>query len=309
MYGFASPCGLETGLMRFGGVGLGNLLFSWARCSVFCKASGATQLYTTWPQFKPGSWIRWESDKRHYRGLFRPLPDELHGAAKLRLLYTLPRVSENEWDAKTKEPQQVVVHRGLRNYFLDIPAHEYIWLKERFFSALRDRQVFEGKTKPHIGVHIRMGDKPAYGSQTGSTTNMQLPISWYAHVIQSISAELNWTGEIGVCSDASEDQLRPVLQLRNVRLVRGRTAIEDLMYLAKSSLLVGSFSTFSQWAAYLSGRASIWHPEYDRKGGLGNGSFEMLMSQDLPPNRIAWKRCMELAFDLPACAGSSLSSL
>jgi hypothetical protein len=294
LYGFASASGIETGIVRLGGMGLGNLLFSWARCAVFCKNNGATQIYTTWAQIKKHCWTHWEPDKRLYADVFHPLPGEIHGVRKLRLLYSLPKVEENDWNPAAPGSQRIVVFRDLRNYFLDIPAQEYEWVKKRFAVALNNQKLLQVKSKPHIGVHIRMGDKPAYNSKEASATNMQLPLSWYIHVIESIAAERIWDGEIGICSDADEDQLRPVLQLPNVRLVKGKNALEDLNYLAQSQLLIGSFSTFSQWAAYFSGGPSIWHPDYDRKGGLGNGSFEMTMSQDRPADRAEWKECMEL---------------
>jgi hypothetical protein len=298
IYGFASPIGIETGLVRLGGLGLGNLLFSWARSSLFCKAMGADQIYTTWPQIKRRSWTHWEKDRRHYCGLFRPLPGEISGLDKLRLLYSVPQVREEKWNPRTNNSsRQIVVFRGVQNHFQDIPSKEYPWLKERFFSALKDQSLVQTKTEPHIGVHVRLGDHPKYDPNVTSTLNMQLPISWYTNVLERILADSSWRGEIGVCSDATEHELAPLLRMPNVRLVRGRTAQDDLIYLSKSLLMVGSLSTFSQWAAYLSGRPSIWHSGFNRKGGLCNGSFEMIVNQDAQPDREQWNQCMSLAFD------------
>ena len=293
-YGFASPVGIDTGIIRLGGAGLANLLFSWARCAVFCKANGAVQIYTTWPQIKRRCWTHWEPDKRHYCGLFRPLPDEVSGNAKMRLLYSLPRVEEADCEATSLTVGRIVVFRGLGRYFLDIPKKEHAWVRERFSSMLKNKQLLREKREPHIGIHIRLGDKATYQSRTANPIDMQLPpMSWYTHVINSISSELNWTGEVGVCSDGSDADLRPVLEIPGVRLVRGRTALDDFMYLAESDLLVGSSSTFSQWAAYISDGPSIWYPRFDRKGGLGNGSVEMTISEDHPPDRAEWRRCMD----------------
>lgn len=293
LYGFASPAGLDTGLVRFGGIGLGNLLFSWARCAVFCKRMGATQIYTTWPQVKPGSWIRWESDKRHYGGMFRPLSDEVCGLNKLLALSKLQAIDERHWKTASQETDQVVVFRGLARYFLDISAaDEYGWLRKRFFEMIRDQGLAQREWAPHIGVHIRRGDMPGFESRSERTGNMQLPLAWYRDVIERLSAETGRSLEIGVCSDGTEQELAELFKLPHVRFVKGRNSLEDFLYLANSRLLVGSCSTFSQWAAYLSGRPSIWHPVFERSGGLGNGSMELEVGENKAPDRVLWQEML-----------------
>jgi hypothetical protein len=297
LYAYASPHGIDTYLFRLGGVGVGNLLFPWARCAIYCRHGGATQIYTTWPQIKPGAWLRMEQDKRHYFHVFRPLPDEIRGARKLQLLHTTKRVNENcPWSEYPDSPR-TVFFRGLGNYFLDLQLSDRAWLRERFLAMISDRRLVERTSDPHIGVHIRRGDMPPYQADIQNTGTMRLPLSWYAHVIRRVCTQSGWTGEIGVCSDGTETELAEILRLPNVRLVRGKTALHDLMYLAASHLIIGSVSTFSQWAAYFSGSPSIWHPSFDRNGGLGGASTEVVMSESRPPDPATWQKCMNQAFN------------
>lgn len=286
LYGFAVGAGLETGVLRLGGVGLANLLFSWARCSVFCKKTGAVQVFTTWPQFKPKSWTRWESDKRHYCGMFRPLAEEIHGLKKLLTLMSVPWIAEDDWNG-SQEHSALVVFRGLRGYFRNIWGEEG-WIREHFLRSVKGGppSTVAHPQSPYIAVHVRLGDHPLYDPTVARTGNMKLPLSWYERAIEFAVSELGWQGDVAVCSDATREELRPILQLPRVRLFRGGSAIEDLIFLSRGVVLIGSASTFSQWAAYLGGRPSIWHPQFERNGGLGPSFHELVLGEHETPAMI-----------------------
>ncbi len=99
-------------------------------------------------------------------------------------------------------------------------------------------------------------------------------------------SELSWQGDITVCSDATQEELRPILRLLRVRLFRGNSPMEDLPFLARGIMLIGSASTFSQWATNFGARPSIWHPQFERNGGLGPSFQNLVLGEHERPARI-----------------------
>jgi hypothetical protein len=62
---------------------------------------------------------------------------------------------------------------------------------------------------------------------------------------------------IYIFSDGKIDELKPVLDL-GAELYSSGSDVLDLLKMASASLLVGSNSTFSRWAAFLGDMPSIW---------------------------------------------------
>ena len=69
-YTFVSLGRFESIGLRFGGAGLGNILFPWARALVYTKKYNLTRIKTTWFNLKIGPFLRLERDKRVYSDLF-----------------------------------------------------------------------------------------------------------------------------------------------------------------------------------------------------------------------------------------------
>jgi hypothetical protein len=63
-----------------------------------------------------------------------------------------------------------------------------------------------------------------------------------------------------VTSDGGPDELRPLLDLDNVRQVATGSAIGDLLVLSRAVLLLASGSSFSAWASYLGRMPTLSHP-------------------------------------------------
>jgi hypothetical protein len=64
-----------------------------------------------------------------------------------------------------------------------------------------------------------------------------------------------------VVSDGTPGDLRQLLAIDGVSLVRPGCAISDLLTLAKARVLIGSGgSSFSAWASFLGGMPTISHP-------------------------------------------------
>ncbi len=279
LYAFATPNGIETGLFRLGGSGLANLLFSWARCVTFSRHTGAQKVFTTWPQLKRLAWLRGDEDKRTYAKLFRPLDDEVHGSRKLFLLASLSKISEER--SAHARPGQIVTFRGLRNYFIDFSS-ESRFLRKRLIESAAEPQLRKrvtGPNTPLFAVHVRMGDARPFSQTVASAGNMKLPLQWYVAIVKHLRRVMGESISFAVSSDGNVNDLAPLLSLPDVRLFARGDALSDLLRLGDAVALIGSCSTFSQWGAFLGQIPSIWHPRFDRNGGLG-GPVEIVSSED-----------------------------
>jgi hypothetical protein len=131
--------------------------------------------------------------------------------------------------------------------------------------------------EPFIGVHIRMGDfielKDLNELRTADALNYRLPLSWYIESIMQLRRQIGTNIAIKVFSDASTEELTSILSLGNVQLIRGNSAITDILLLSRSFVIIASGSTFSMWAAFLGQVPSVWFTGF-RRGNLILGDKE-----------------------------------
>jgi hypothetical protein len=86
--------------------------------------------------------------------------------------------------------------------------------------------------------------------------NLRIPLSWYVNMISAVRRRYP-EKIVYVFSDGAAEQLRPVLEL-GCELYRSGSDMTDLLAMAGASLLIGSNSTYSRWAAFLGDMPSIW---------------------------------------------------
>lgn len=247
----------DLGIFRFGGSGLGNLLFPWARSEIAARNNKMALIAPTWPSLKIGPLLRRERDRRTYTGLFQATPDSLTGIRKCLKLLTLQRVSEESLrDVIAMVPQHdaLVEFEGLRSYFGDILG-EQDYLRERLFLITRPKYVdcSEYILGCSICVHIRLGDFKIGHQMTA--------LHWFARGIHAIRHALNNDVAVFIFSDGSETELAPLLDLGNVRILRLGSSIADLIALSNGGVMIGSAgSTFSLWASYLGQMPTLLPP-------------------------------------------------
>ena len=250
---FFSPW--DFGAFRFLGPGLGNLLFPWARFVVCSEKYGLTQLAPTWPQFKLGPFLRGESDKRLYGGLFSETSKQIKGSRKLLLMYTLQRIPESRIAILTNrniEKDVLIVFKGLGNYFADLEGHKDLIRKE-LFHIIHDRHK-EGLRydfRNSISVHVRLADFKVSNSTT--------PITWFCAIIRKLIDKMNKCMSINIFSDGSDSELSELLSMPNARRMAFGSSISDMLALSSAQVLVGSgSSSFNAWGAYLGDTPLIW---------------------------------------------------
>jgi len=261
---------LDLGLFRFGGSGLANALYTWAKSLVLARNHGGANIFPTWPQVKIGPVLRREPDLRHYIGLFRPAPGDIAGVQKLALLAAAPRevLSRVGDDLAPGRRLHVVSDAAFADHFAELLTERDFLKDELGRRSVRPRP---SAAPAFIGIHIRFGDftLPKSGELTGAV-NHRLPLEWYAGRLALIRQAIGHEAPAVVFSDASAAELGPILAQPGVTLQQGGTALDDLWSLSQASVIIASGSTFSYWAGYLGdglvvSRAGAWRTEFDRK--------------------------------------------
>ena len=273
-YTFVSLGKFESLGVRLGGAGLGNILFPWATALVYAKKHDLKRIQTTWKNFKIGTFLRKERDKRMYFDLFTG-KDGIGGFKKFFLLNFSSKVKYFSRMDDLFEPfknEQAFVKQELLKIIN--PYH------------LQKANEFDVNS---IGVHIRMGDFENPENEQilrDGAWNYRLPMKWYLNIIAKLREQTNLP--IYIFSDGNDEDLQEILQLKNCKREFLDSAISDMIALSKCKVLVSSSSTFSMWACFLGQMSTIWFPGQMRHKLLTNiNTFEGEIDyHDSLPNSI-----------------------
>jgi hypothetical protein len=249
---------------RLAGHGLGNSFFTYFHAVVLAKASGAKLLAPAWLSLKLGPLLRGEASKRLYWRMFRPHPDEVHGAEKMA---TLVQSYAKRVVLPVDGERHPVLVDGALNLLVSERytfrgLHEYRdMIRARLLAIAKDAipPWHAWGRGDYCAVHIRLGDFAAATDPAmlyAGRPNLRIPMSWYVNVVSAVRRR-HPERTIYVFSDGAAEQLRPVLDL-GCELYRSGSDMTDLLALAGGSLLIGSNSTYSRWAAFLGDMPSIW---------------------------------------------------
>jgi len=250
-------------LIRIGGNGLGNLLFTWARCLSVSRRQNWRMVWPTWYSHKPKNKRTNPYDHRTYGDLFRPSTDYISLPMKLPQLIFRKWISESEAESKAPKPGCVVQFRGMEGKFqpflqdLDLVRSELLKMTQEQHLA-----GFKAADPAPVSIHIRRGDFLQRGNyeQTVARHNSLLPLKWYISALQAVRERYGKAVRTYVFSDGTNEELAPLLAMENVERVEFGSSIADILALSRSRLLIASGSTFSQWASYLGQVPTIAHP-------------------------------------------------
>jgi hypothetical protein len=249
--------------------GLGDKLFPFARCAIASRRLGLKRIDPTWLSPHLGPWLRKERDKRFYAGLFRS-GFGVGGLRKWALLALSQRIDEDDLPRLREFGRSplplVVVFNKVRNFFQDI-AGDHREVLDLIMALANPRQTshLASYVPGAIGVQVRLGDlKPLPASyKPGDRVGwVRLPLSWYVDVINRIRSCIGSEVPVHVFSDGSDEELTPILALKNVKRCYFGSALADLLALSGCKTLVGSASSFSMWAAYLGRMPAFWFPGF-----------------------------------------------
>ena len=249
--------------LRLGGPGLGNLLFPWARAKVLAKQNGYQFVPPTWPQLKLGPLLRGEIDSRSYFSLFQNLAAEVRGFQRVWILLCSKKIPESAH--ASAQNGQVVVTDGVGDLFKDILGYSE-YLHSELLAMLQRNRLAELSQDIQaancVAVHVRFGDFMAENltmSRQGQANRRQ-PIEWYVWAVTALRNSMGANTPVNVFSDATDEELAPLLSLPHVRRAIDNSAIEDMLLMARHRVLVASGSTFSMWASFLGQVPTVWFP-------------------------------------------------
>lgn len=236
--------------IRLSSWGLGNLLFPWGRAVVLAEQQGLQMVWPAWPQFHPGSWLRWELDKRTYHNLFQCSGDY---AASLPVgLKTFSEAQLEDFLAYSGDAV-LRVDQLMEGGFKPLLGHrELIW-RQLCAMARDDLSAIRQSTAGRIAVHVRLGDMVR--SKAGVT-----PVEWYRRRIEELRAA-GAQQPVLVYSDDRGAALRPLWRMPDVeRAPASPNALCDIAAMSGADLLIaGKGSTFSRWACFLSAMPVVSH--------------------------------------------------
>jgi len=294
LYSFAHLGGVDCGVVRLRGVGLANCLFPWARCMVSSKKLNLVRIASTWPQLCHRQWLRRDRDKRWYARLFDESGGTVSGARKLLLLSSSVRISEHDFLRDPDRYQKgIVVFSGIDGYFAEF-LDEHALVKDGLLTSARSthKAVLGRMPSRGINVHVRLGDfisREREEPDGVGCLHVRQPIGWYIEVVQKLRQNIAPGIPVTIFSDGSNEELRPLLALPNVRRAWFGSSLGDLLALSAANVMIASGSTFSMWAAYLGRMPVIW-PMGQRRQRLHGTDWEYepeIGSEPVPESVIA----------------------
>ncbi|PNG25351.1 alpha-1,2-fucosyltransferase [Methylocella silvestris] len=250
--------------LRLSGHGIGNSFYTYFHAVVLAAQCDADVIAPPWFSLKIGSFLRRESSNRLYFRIFKPFPGEISRLHKFWTLISRYRRRAEIVIGEKSDPELVpgalnVVSSRKFTFEGLHPFRDLI--RERLLGIIRD-PLPENHTwgqSGFIAVHVRLGDfaVPADASivQKG-VANVRIPLSWYVDVVRDLRAR-HPEKPVRVFSDGGDAELRPLLEL-GATSYRSGSDITDLLAMSSASILVGSNSTYSRWAAFLGDMPSIW---------------------------------------------------
>jgi len=264
----ALPAPLDLGLLRLNGAGFGNCLFAYFHAVVLAEREGRRLIAPTWRSLPINRKLRGDGSIRRYHNMVRAHPDEIHGPAKAAALTALLPFADIQGIAPGTPPhgskRPLIVVRITGFTFEGLHPHRDR-LRHRLLDIMKcpPTQPPRWGAERHIAVHVRLGDfDPADQTllDSGERGNLRLPIAWYGRVIERLRA-LRPDLPIRLYSDGRDAELEGLLATDGVTRARSSDDINDLVAMASASVLVGSHSTFSHWAAFLGNMTVIWRAQ------------------------------------------------
>ena len=242
--------------------GLGNKLFPWSRAKIFSREYGAVMLHTNWISIRGASVIRGGIDYTKVFGKIFLFDNFINDKNEINNLLCSMRhqiFNDKIYVSNLIEASNYLIH--------DKKLIIFKWNEDHFFSDLffyRDfiKQSLINITNPKfryshiadtpfIGLNIRMGNDFIDASSM-KVGYKKTRIEWFLDNISTIRRIYGFL-PIYVVSDGPYGLLLKLFSnIKDVHIVNNDTAIQDLLFLSKASVFMGSGnSSFSAWISFL----------------------------------------------------------
>ncbi len=285
-----------------GRYGLGNMLFPWARCFLWCKDHQVPMLAPRWTYLRIGPYLRGERDKRNYQYLFHgkgyirePRRAWIHLTGQVISEQAVAQISQAKPLPKMKTG--IVQFQGMQNHFAAlIGRHREVSAELQRITKPQHRPE-QANTGNFIGIHVRRGDFVPVGREAElrqGRHDYQISLQWYIDALTEIRKTTGQQLSAKVFSDGTDDELAELLRLPNIERNTGGSAIKDILMLAQSKVMIASGSTFSMWASYLGQVPAIWYPGQRRQFILAAGC-EAALEPEWEPGQILPEKFVQIA--------------
>lgn len=282
--------------LRFGGPGLGNLLFIYSRALIYAKKYDYELIWPTWPSLKVGPWIRREKDKRFYGDLFRNNGSMIGGLKKEYILLHSKSISVSKWKPERKYKSDIVINYDYfsMNFGELLNYHDLIYNNLKSILNNKSKAYKRENFNQTINVHVRLGDFSSNNDQKlrNGSNNTRIGISWYASVISKLQKIVGNNIRLYIFSDGSDEELKEIFAIPNVERKFFGNSIADIFALSRSRLMIASGSSFSLWARFLGQQSSISFPGQIKEKVLAENTegFEIELEEGADiSNEIATK--------------------
>lgn len=272
--------------------GLANMLVPWAECFIWSKDEGLERIAPFWQKIRIGPFFRDERDKRQYQRFFIT-KGTITGLRRFLLLFTSKQVSAEIYrfsDFKTLNTQNTIVCFSEMHIGRLVGRHEEV--NNELYRITRPKFWPTTLPKSFIAIHIRLGDFPQR-LESSKQRYFRLPIEWYVEALQQLRIAMGNNLTAIIFSDGTDEELEQILKLENIIRSPYSEAISDLLAIAKSTVFITSYSSFSSFGAYLGQSPSLWYKGNGNVSGgcMDNGKYgshelEWMPGQIFPPDFI-----------------------
>lgn len=249
----------DWNIMRLGGPGLGNLLFTYGRAVAESNRYNIPMIWPTWYSLKVGPYLRHEMDKRKYNDLFDNNVGYVGGIKKWLLRLCNKKINRGDIKSIDDVDNGIIEYTGMSGMFEPI-IDDYKVIYDDLITNLQpqNRRALDFDFRDSISVHIRLGDfqRGTTDQLKSGSQNTSTPVIWYVSMVNQIRQAVGRDVKVFVFSDGTDDELHELLCLKNVERITFGNSISDIIGLSRANLFLASGSTFSMWARFL-GRMNV----------------------------------------------------
>jgi hypothetical protein len=259
--------------------GLGNRLFSWARCKLFSEETGSEMLSPSWAHLRGASITRGGINYRNApRKIllfdnFKHISGEITGPRKYFLrascrkivVSSLPQALQIYNDYSGSENRLISFAGHLDHEFGDLWQH-HDSIRTALAAMTKKKWLEDRLPLPYIGINVRMGkDFKEAGNAESFLNNridyLRTPLRWYIESLRFIRNAAGREIPAVVISDGTRADLKALLEEPSMVFPDSKSAIGDLSILSRASVLVAAGrSSFSAWASFLGQMPTVTIP-------------------------------------------------
>lgn len=246
-------------------MGLGNKLFSWARAYCATQLLAATQIEPKWFAIRNAAFLRGGIDYRYLFGkvfLYNNFKSDPAAISKffaemqsrLGLIQSQKCYFSDLMSLKSHKfsgREWIIFRADQAHNFLDLADYQRA-IKQKLEQLSNLPVDWQPPVEPFIAINYRSGNDFTAHSTGGSQSKTDL--NWFIYAVKWARKSYG-NLPVHVISDGAPHHLVDLVKgVGGCQIHQFGTAIEDLQFLSKANVLLASGnSSFSAWAAFLSG--------------------------------------------------------